>query len=91
MKHNSYFDGKVQSLELQTENGVATVGVITPGQYTFGTSTQEKMVITAGSLRVKLPDQDWQTVMSGEFFVVDKNVSFVVEAEQDVAYLCYYF
>ncbi|MCW2279499.1 pyrimidine/purine nucleoside phosphorylase [Heliophilum fasciatum] len=91
MKHNVYFDGKVQSLEVNTENGPATIGVITPGQYTFGTSTQEKMVITSGTLKVKLPEQEWRKVASGEFFTVPQGVSFVVEAEQDVSYLCYYF
>src|SRR4030042_3568814 len=57
MKHNVYFDGKVQSLALETENGSATIGVITPGRYTFSTSTEERMVVTSGVLRAKLPEE----------------------------------
>ena len=34
MKHNSYFDGKVQSLAVNTSEGPATAGVIEPGKYT---------------------------------------------------------
>ena len=55
MDHNVYFEGKVQSLTMETEQGRATVGVITPGKYTFSTSTQERMVVTSGILAVTLP------------------------------------
>ena len=41
MKHNIYFDGKVQSLGLTTEEGNATVGVISQGTFTFSTSSEE--------------------------------------------------
>jgi uncharacterized protein YaiE (UPF0345 family) len=54
MDHNVYFEGKVQSLTVETEQGRATVGVITPGKYTFSTSTQERMVVTSGTLAVTL-------------------------------------
>ena len=37
MKHNSYFEGKVRSLAIGTTDGPATVGVIEPGIYSFGT------------------------------------------------------
>jgi uncharacterized protein YaiE (UPF0345 family) len=90
MKHNVYFDGKVQSLSLNTEKGSATAGVIEPGQYSFGTATQETMVITAGSLKYRLPGHDWQSCPSGGQFTVEPNVKFEVEAEKDVAYICYY-
>jgi len=50
MDHNVYFEGKVQSLSLSTEQGRATVGVITPGKYAFKTSTQERMVVISGNL-----------------------------------------
>ncbi len=59
MKHNIYFDGKVQSFGLTTEGGNATVGVISPGKFTFSTSTEERMAITSGTLKVKLPGKDW--------------------------------
>ncbi|MBA4391099.1 MAG: hypothetical protein C0399_09190 [Syntrophus sp. (in: bacteria)] len=90
MKHNVYFEGKVQSLGLDTEDGNATIGVITPGQYSFTTATEEKMVITSGVLRVKLPQEAWKIVRANEEFIVKENVSFDVEANRDVSYICYY-
>lgn len=90
MKHTVYFEGKVQSLSLDTEYGNATIGVITPGQYTFATATEERMVITSGVLKVKLPQEAWKTVRVPEEFIVKENLSFDMEAARDVSYICYY-
>jgi purine/pyrimidine-nucleoside phosphorylase len=90
MKHNIYFDGRVQSLGLETENGNATIGVITPGMYTFSTSTEERMKITSGELSVKLPGEAWKKVEVGKEFIIQANSSFDAEATRDVAYICYY-
>ncbi len=90
MKHNVYFEGNVQSLSLNSERGKATIGVITPGNYAFSTDTEERMVITTGTLNVKLPEEDWKIVQASQEFIVKANVSFEVEASQDVSYICYY-
>jgi uncharacterized protein YaiE (UPF0345 family) len=90
MKHNSYFDGKVQSLAVNTSEGPATVGVIEPGKYTFKTDSEERMQVVAGTLKAKLPGAAWQTFARGQFFVVPAHASFDVEAAADVAYLCHY-
>ena len=90
MKHSSYFDGKVQSLGLNTPEGYATAGVIEPGKYTFKTDAEERMHVVAGTLKAKLPGAAWQTFSPGQFFVVPAKASFDVEAAADVAYLCHY-
>jgi uncharacterized protein YaiE (UPF0345 family) len=90
MDHNVYFEGKVQSLTMETDQGRATVGVITPGKYTFSTSTEERMVVTSGVLSVKLPQQDWKDIGTNQEFIVEANASFDVEASKDVSYICYY-
>ena len=90
VKHNSYFEGKVQSLAVATPAGPATVGVIEPGKYSFGTDCIEHMHIVAGTLQAKLPGGDWQSYGPGQFFIVPSQVKFEVEAAGDVAYLCYY-
>jgi purine/pyrimidine-nucleoside phosphorylase len=90
MKHSVYFEGKVQSLSLNTEKGNATVGVIEPGKYSFGTAAQETMVIVSGELKYKLPGKDWKTCKSGNKFVVEPKVTFEVEAGKDAAYICFY-
>ena len=90
MKHNVYFEGKVQSLGLTTTEGSATVGVISPGKFTFSTSTEERMVVTSGILKVKLPGKDWVPMNKNTEFIVPAKASFDVEADSDVSYICYY-
>lgn len=90
MKHNSYFEGKVQSLGVNTSEGYATVGVIEPGRYTFSTESEEHMTVVAGSMNVKLPGNSWQKMMKGDTFIVPPHASFEVEAAADTAYICYY-
>ncbi len=56
-KVNEYFDGKVKSLAFRTAEGPATIGVMAPGEYEFGTSTVEIMTVVSGALTVKLPGE----------------------------------
>lgn len=88
--HNVYFEGKVQSLGLETAKGKATLGVMKKGAYTFSTSSPEKMVIVSGTMEVKLVGADLKEYSEGEEFDVVANTSFDVICNSDVAYLCYY-
>lgn len=89
--HNVYFEGKVQSLGLLTENGKATVGVMKKGTYTFSTSSAEVMVVISGVLNAKLTgSDDFVAYGAQEKFDVAANSSFDVSCDSDVAYLCYY-
>jgi purine/pyrimidine-nucleoside phosphorylase len=90
MKHNVYFDGKVQSLGLSTAEGNATVGVISSGKFTFSTSSEERMIVTSGTLKVKLPNQNWNAMGRNAECIIPANSSFDVEADTDVSYICYY-
>lgn len=91
IKVNEYFNGNVKSLSLDRSQGRATVGVILPGEYEFGTATQEIMHITAGSLKALLPGkQDWKTFQAGDKFVVEAGLKFKVCASEPMAYLCEY-
>ena len=88
MRHNVYFDGKVQSLGFACAGGAATVGVITPGQYAFTTDGAEQVVVLAGTLAVRLPGEDWRTVHAPGAYTVPPGTTFDVSADGDVAYLC---
>ncbi len=90
VSHNVYFEGKVQSLGLDTAKGKATLGVMKKGTYTFSTSSPEKMVIIAGVMDVKLPDGTFKTYAEQQEFDVAAGASFDVICDGDVAYLCYY-
>ena len=90
-KTNEYFDGKVKSIAFTTENGPATIGVMAPGEYEFGTATKEIMQVTSGMLTVQLPESDtWQDFNPGESFSVAKDVKFKVKCQNETAYLCLY-
>jgi purine/pyrimidine-nucleoside phosphorylase len=88
---NSYFDGNVKSIALQTATLPATVGVMAPGEYTFDTNQRETMSVVSGCLVVQLPGSDtWQTFETGQHFVVAAGLSFDLKVEVDTAYLCTY-
>jgi len=90
-KVNEYFDGKVKSLAFKSMDGPATVGVMAPGEYEFGTSTVEVMTVLSGILRVKLPGSDtWKDYKAGECFTVEAGKKFQLKVAADAAYLCLY-
>lgn len=90
MKHNRYFEDKVQSLGFADADGDATVGVIDPGEYSFGTSRQERMNVVSGVLWYRVPGKPWLSAGAGAGFDVPAGVTFEVKAEVPVAYLCRY-
>ena len=88
---NEYFDGKVKSIGFQTETLPATVGVMAPGEYEFGTSQKEVMTVVSGALTVKLPgSEEWETFNAGSAFTVEANQKFQLQVSVDTAYLCTY-
>ena len=90
-KVNEYFDGTVVSIGFQTETLPATVGVMAPGEYQFGTSKKEVMTVISGALTAKLPGQDdWHTFKPGESFEVSSNSAFQLQVAVDTVYLCTY-
>lgn len=90
-KVNEYFDGKVKSIAFQTATLPATVGVMAPGDYEFGTSQREVMTVVSGALTVKLPGaSDWNTFNPGQAFEVPANAKFQLKVAVDTAYLCTY-
>ncbi len=90
-KVNEYFDGKVKSLAFRTAGGPATIGVMAPGEYEFGTSTVEIMTVISGRLTVKLPESEaWKDYDAGDTFTVAAGRKFHLKVASDTAYLCLY-
>ncbi|MBP2280491.1 uncharacterized protein YaiE (UPF0345 family) [Psychrobacter sp. PL19] len=88
---NNYFDDKVTSIAFQTATKTATVGVMSIGEYEFGTSEFETMSVVNGALTVKLPESDeWQTFETGQQFTVEAQQKFNVKVAVETAYLCVY-
>jgi uncharacterized protein YaiE (UPF0345 family) len=90
-KVNDYFDGRIRSIAFQAPDGPATVGVMAPGEYEFGTSTQEIITVVSGILTVMLPGSgDWEDYRTGDSFTIEKNRKFQLKIAADAAYLCLY-
>ncbi len=89
---NIYFDGKVTSRKVTFADGsYKTLGIMMPGDYTFGTEKAELMEIMAGSLQYRLKDTlDWVNIVAGQSFNVPANASFDIEISELVDYCCSY-
>jgi purine/pyrimidine-nucleoside phosphorylase len=92
LKHNTYFDGNVQSVGFARNGVKATVGVIAPGDYHFGTAAAERITVVSGLLQARLDGSgEWQNFPAGTSFeVVSKSGFDVRAAGGPAAYLCEY-
>jgi len=90
VSHNTYFDGKVQSLGLQTEQGKATLGVMKKGTYEFNTSTPEQIVIVSGTASVSTNGSTHTKYAANDSILLEANIRFEIVCDTDLAYICYY-
>lgn len=90
-KTNQYFDGNVMSMAFENEEGKATVGIMAPGEYVFGTTTVEFMTVISGEMTVLLPGKsEWVTFHPYDTFRVEKDSKFNLIIKTDCAYKCIY-
>lgn len=88
---NEYFEGQVKSIGYEGSELPATVGVMSPGEYTFATNQREYMTVVDGELLVKLPGSDeWKNFLAGDTFIVEARQSFDLQVAKATAYLCKY-
>lgn len=88
---NSYFEDKVKSLGYTSPQGASTVGVMEAGDYEFGTSQHETMVVIEGELVATLPGQSSaHSYKAGDRFEVEAGQTFKVTAVGQTSYLCKY-
>jgi uncharacterized protein YaiE (UPF0345 family) len=89
---NVYFDGKVTSRAITFADGTTkSLGIMMPGDYTFGTAKAEIMEILAGELNYRLAGTDeWLAVKGGESFNVQADSSFNLKVTVLADYCCSY-
>jgi hypothetical protein len=89
LAHNSYFDGKVQSIGFERHGRKATVGVVDVGEFHFGTGAPERMTVVTGELAVRLDGaSEWKHYPAGTAFEVPGKSGFDVRAAQPSGYVC---
>jgi uncharacterized protein YaiE (UPF0345 family) len=89
LKHNVYFEGKVQSIGFERNGRRQTAGVIDAGEFHFGTDAPERMTVVSGELAVKIDGtSEWRTYAAGTAFEIAQKSGFDVRAASPAAYLC---
>jgi uncharacterized protein YaiE (UPF0345 family) len=89
LKHNSYFEGQVQSIGFERNGRRTTVGVIAPGTYRFDTGAPERMTVVSGEILAKLPGEDaFRAYPVGTAFEVPGQSAFEVRTSGASAYVC---
>lgn len=89
LKHNTFFDGKVQSIGFERNGRRQTAGVIDVGEFHFGTDAAERMTVTSGELLAKLPGEAaFRAFPAGTAFEVPAKSGFDVKAAAPSAYVC---
>ena len=90
-KVNEYYDGQIKSLSFDMPDGPASVGIISIGEYEFGTSTKEFLTVTSGKLLIREEKGDeWKEYGPNETYIIDANKKFQIKAEEITSYLCRY-
>ena len=89
MKHNSYFDAKVQSLGFERHGRKQTVGVNAPGEYHFNTDGDDRMTVVCGELRARHTGaHEWTAYPAGTAFEIPAKSGFDVKASEPSAFWC---
>ncbi len=91
-KANVYFDGRVTSRTILFKDGSRkTLGIMSPGEYEFGTADKELMEILAGEMEILLPNKsEWLKVKGGESFEVPAQSKFSLKVKTLTDYCCSY-
>ena len=88
---NIYYDGKVTSRTVEFSDGsIKSLGIMLPGEYTFGTNDAEIMEMLSGDLEIKLPNEEWKALSTPETFNVPANSSFDLKIKSVTDYCCSY-
>ncbi|MEN4045638.1 MULTISPECIES: pyrimidine/purine nucleoside phosphorylase [Sulfurimonas] len=88
---NIYYDGKVTSRTVEFPDGsIKSLGIMLPGEYTFNTAEKEIMEIMSGDVEVKLPGEEWRTLLVPEIFTVPADSSFEIKIKSVTDYCCSY-
>lgn len=89
LKHNSYFQGQVQSVGFERHGRRQTVGVIAAGEFHFDTDAPERMHVVSGELFIRITGtSEFLCYPAGTNFEVGAKSGFDIRAKEPAAYLC---
>jgi purine/pyrimidine-nucleoside phosphorylase len=89
LKHNVFFEGKVQSVGFERNGKRYSSGAMDVGEFHFGTSLPERMTVISGELWVKFPGEAaHRPFPAGTAFEVAGQSGFDVKVLVPSAYFC---
>jgi len=89
LTHNTYFEGKVQSVGFERNGRKLTAGVIDVGEFHFATNAAERVTVVSGALFVQIDGTtELRHYPAGTAFEVPEKSGFDVRATAPAAYLC---
>lgn len=92
-KANVYFGGRCTSRTCYYPDGKKfTLGIITPGSYTFSVGDREVVQLIAGTVEIQLPTETaWRPVSAPDSFEVAANCEYGIRSYDVAEYLCDYY
>lgn len=86
-----YHGDKVQSLTYEDNQENFSVGIITPGDYHFGSLKNERNIVIHGVISVWIEgDDEWKVYTEGKSFSIPVSKNFRFKVDQTSSYICYY-
>lgn len=87
----TYHGDKVQSLTYDDGKVAFSVGIISPGEYQFGSIKEEIFKVNHGLIYAwSEGDKEWKAFNIGETFVIPASKNFSLKVETTSAYICHY-
>jgi len=86
-----YYGDKVQSLTYDNGELAFSVGIISPGEYEFGSIKKEVFKVIHGNISFWFDgEDDWKAAAEEEKFEVPGHKNFKLKTNEVSAYICYY-
>lgn len=86
-----YHGEKVMSLTYEDENNSFSVGIISPGEYEFGSIRKELFTVTHGVISAWHEDsKGWGTYRREEMFIIPEQKNFRLKVDTISSYICHY-
>ncbi|RLD45260.1 MAG: hypothetical protein DRI89_01550 [Bacteroidetes bacterium] len=86
-----YHGDKVMSLTYDDKMQSFSVGIIAPGEYSFGSLKKEIFTVTSGKIGFWTEDEEeWKTCDLGESFSVPEGKNFKLTVIETSSYICFY-
>lgn len=86
-----YHGDRVMSLTYDTEDQSFSIGIISPGEYQFGSIRREIFTVTSGKIMSWVEGNgEWKSCGPGQSFVIPEYKNFKLRVENVSTYICYY-